>query len=320
MSDDFEHAPVLRQGIASNVPELNLIRVFVTTGDVPDRLVLQATAEGLLPPAIRLLRDPDSEQPVAFLWACLNKERKAIRPVQLQGFLLRLKGFAIGDRRFLGRFWGRRGHGVLYTWYTGEVYVLDPSIMPTADRNNLEESPSRERLFHVLRQAFEDLDRTADKRRDVLVEIERIGKGSKPASDLPRLLDKLADVGRELGTSATLAAEQLIDKKNQQVVGVRDQSPVRPTMPSPPRPVTGKLDTKPSNAQIVDTQDEDTIAQTLLALPILWPTDAQEVIGIVDETLQEDLEPTKYRQCARDIRKRLDAWEQEDEDEDVLPR
>lgn len=315
-SDDFAHAPIIRAAIAQHLSQLKLIRVVLKLDDQPERTVVQPAAQGLLPPTIRVIEDADTGEAVAFIWACLNKERRAIRPPGLQGFLVRVKGFAIGDRQFARQLWGRKGYGVLYPWYTGEVYVLDGSITPTAERNDLEESSARDRLYRLLRAEFEELERLADKRRGLLVHIQKIARGERPREDLPPLLGRLEEVGQESRIVGNPAAEQLLDEKSASVVGASAQPP--PQAPSP-RPALPKAAPGPSDTSAPEgaTVDEETILELLLALPIEWPRDTRQVVGIVDDTLQENLETPKYRQCARDIRKKLETWEQcDDRDED----
>ncbi|MDI6857243.1 MAG: ATP-binding protein [Dehalococcoidia bacterium] len=307
-SDDFEHAATVREAIATNVPEFNLIRVVVKVGDDPDQLIVQPAVEDLIPPTIRLLTDPNTGSPVALIWACLNRERRGIKPAHVQGFLVRVKGFAIGDRQFARQFWGRRGYGVLYPWYTGEVYVLDGSITPTAERNDFEESAAKERLYELLRHEFGRLERAADKRREALVDVQKLSRGAKPSSDLPEVLRRLEEAGQELDTSAALKPDELLDEKGARVTSLG--APMTP--PSSQRaPVGVGLAQPEKEATEATAVDEESIAQMLYSLPIQWPQDTREVVDIVDETLQEDLEPVKYRQCARDVRKKLETWEQD---------
>lgn len=309
--DGFEHAAAIRETLAKHIPQLNLIRVIVSMGDHPEKLVVQPSADDLLPPATRFISDPDSGRPLAFLWACLNRERKAVKPSQLQGFLARVKGFAIGDRQFLGQLWGRRGHGVLYPWYTGEVYVLDPSIAPTAERSDFEESAGRERLYNLLRKEFERLERLADKRRDTLVAMEKVARGQAPPEELTQLRRNLEDVRQELWATHPLDPKELLDEKGKHAAATAGQPVVPSTPPQPPRQPTSKISIRPSTVPVAEPPpEEETIAQTLLALAIRWPPDAEEVVGILDNTLQEDLDGSKYWQCARDLRKKLETWEQ----------
>jgi len=318
-SDDFVHASAIRTAVAQHVPKLKLIRVVLKLGSQSQKVVVQPVAEGLLPPTMQVLEDPDNGETVAFVWACLNRERRAIKPTQLQGFLVRVKGFAIGDRQYARQLWGRRGYGVLYPWYAGEVYVLDRSITPTAERNDLEESAARERLYRLLGAEFERLERLADRRRGLLVDIQKVDKGQKPQADLPQLLGRLNEIGQEFGTASSITAGQLLDEKTARVGPPTATQAAAPPPQSPPiRPPLPKALPRSNDMSASEgvTTDDETILQLLLALPIEWPREAQQVVGIVDDTLQEDLETPKYHQCVRHARRKLETWEQMDDSDE----
>jgi hypothetical protein len=60
----------------------------------------------------------------------------------------KIKGFTIGDRLRLREKFARKPQ--LYGWYTGEIYVLDPGVIPNAERDDFETTPEKNRLdFHV---------------------------------------------------------------------------------------------------------------------------------------------------------------------------
>jgi hypothetical protein len=84
---------------------------------------------------------------VAYYWACLNKARSRLEPKeekpQFEGFIYKVKGFSIGDREKLRPLFPR---AQLYTWFTGEVYVIDSTVVPNAERNDFETSASKTAL------------------------------------------------------------------------------------------------------------------------------------------------------------------------------
>lgn len=94
---------------------------------------------------------------VAFYWACLNQERARLEPKeekpQFEGFIYKVKGFAIGDREKLRALFPRPQ---LYPWFTGEVYVIDPTVVPNAERNDFETSASKSALEVAILKDFRD--------------------------------------------------------------------------------------------------------------------------------------------------------------------
>lgn len=110
-----------------------------------DKKPLPALALSLAQPIFREVRS--GGHTVAFYWACLNQERARLEPKeekpQFEGFIYKVKGFSIGDRDKLRPLFPRPQ---LYPWFTGEVYVIDPSVVPNAERNDFETSAAKSAL------------------------------------------------------------------------------------------------------------------------------------------------------------------------------
>ncbi|MDX1053342.1 hypothetical protein GOL41_26890 [Sinorhizobium medicae] len=100
----------------------------------------------LAKPLFREVRN-SAGQTVAYYWACLNQKRKRLEDgkekPQFEGFIYKVKGFSIGDRDKLRSLFPR---AQLYPWFTGEVYVVDPTVVPNAERNDFETSASKTAL------------------------------------------------------------------------------------------------------------------------------------------------------------------------------
>lgn len=105
-------------------------------------------------PEFRTIRNK-AGQPIAFYWACLNKARGRLEPSeatpQFEGFIYKVKGFSIGDRNKLR---SRFPRPQLYPWFTGEVYVTDPLVVPNAERNDFETSSAKQTLEFELQEDF----------------------------------------------------------------------------------------------------------------------------------------------------------------------
>jgi hypothetical protein len=108
----------------------------------------------LAEPSFREIQNK-SGQLIALYWACLNQERTRLEPKednpQFEGFIYKVKGFSIGDRNKLRPMFPR---SQLYPWFTGEVYVIDPNVVPNAERNDFEMSAAKTTLEVELLDGF----------------------------------------------------------------------------------------------------------------------------------------------------------------------
>ena len=129
------------------------------------------------------VEDGDGKQ-VAFLWHALSSRGRRIPKVSgvsaddgLDGFLLKLKGFTLGNRSLLKSLWPLTGGRALYHHFTGEVHLLEAAqVFPNAARNDLEPSPFKQSLEKHLAETFRDLDYRADFDRELHRAQSRIGK------------------------------------------------------------------------------------------------------------------------------------------------
>jgi len=167
----FEHGKAINQQLAQHVPGYNPIRVRLQLDNADEVIVQKYNAQGandaaklsLSAPKYRTVNNAKG-QPVAFYWACLNKARERLeggkQTPQYEGFVYKVKGFSIGDRNKLRSMFYKRQQ--LYGWYTGEVYVLDPHVIPNAERNDFETSPAKSALELALQGEFDGLRKDAE--------------------------------------------------------------------------------------------------------------------------------------------------------------
>jgi hypothetical protein len=85
---------------------------------------------------------------LAYYWACLTSKNEAIssRGAQYQkfaGLVYKQKGFTIGNREHLAIHFTRKQ---LYPWWTGEIYVISPHIIPTSARDDFEAGPAKDSM------------------------------------------------------------------------------------------------------------------------------------------------------------------------------
>jgi hypothetical protein len=128
-------------------------------------VVCRPNIPDLHPPKMDVILN-SKDEPVAFYWACRTKEPRAISEdyQDFRGFVYKVKGFTIGDRSHIQPFF-KKGNGVLHSWYTGEVYVLDSNVIPNAARDDFESSAYKEQLQLAVMAEMGKLDDEAEAAR-----------------------------------------------------------------------------------------------------------------------------------------------------------
>ena len=100
------------------------------------------------------------QERIAFFWACINRHRGNISVdfSDFRGFTFKVKGFTVGDNRGWNASLGLRGSRGLYWWWTGEIYALDPNVVPTADRDDFQSGPAKNILLSSVQKLLSDLE------------------------------------------------------------------------------------------------------------------------------------------------------------------
>lgn len=155
--------------------KFNAIRVVLRGEGEPETNVEPALAEGVRPPEYEWLTD-ESGKKTAFVWHALSDSGDRIQgPAAtdersgVSGFLLRIKGFTLGDRTTAKQLWPPRGGRTLYHHYTGEIHILEGAgVYPNASRNNLEASRERQAFEKALADCFSQREARADIAREIL--------------------------------------------------------------------------------------------------------------------------------------------------------
>ena len=97
---------------------------------------------------------------LAYYWACQNSRREKISDEHARGLLIRKKGFAVGTRPALLKLFPRSAN--LVDWFTGEIHVVGPDLIPNAERAELEPTHAREELERRIRKELgQELSRKA---------------------------------------------------------------------------------------------------------------------------------------------------------------
>ena len=168
------YGPTVNECLREHV-NLNPVNLVCRVGDEPGFNIAPHIAENVETPQIHWLKDTDN-QAIAFIWHALTTKGERIRSQSgadersgTSGFLLKVKGFTLGDRLLLKPLWPAVGGRTLYHHYSGEIHILDHAdVYPNAARDDLESSLSKQFLIRQLEDYFIDLNRRADLTRDIL--------------------------------------------------------------------------------------------------------------------------------------------------------
>ena len=178
---------------------LNPIRLILRIGSEPEFSIQPQLAENVEAPQHYWVKDTENRN-IAFMWHALSTQGERISSLAggeessgVSGYLLKLKGFTLGDRLRLKPLWPAVGGRTLYHHYSGEVHVLEAAeVYPNAARDDLESSLTRQSLLQSLQDYFRDLNRRADLTRDIL-KTQRRMQGIRESLDALQSRDAEAD-------------------------------------------------------------------------------------------------------------------------------
>lgn len=162
-STDEGYGRTVNDWLAEHVG-LNPVRITLRVADESEFEVEPLVAQGVYDAESDWIRAPDGTA-LAFVWYTLSTTGRQIAVqsgLSVSGFLLKVKGFTLGDRLTLKGLWPAVGGGTLYHHYTGEVHVLaTDQLYPNAARNDLESNPARQLFAKQAEDFFYPLSRKA---------------------------------------------------------------------------------------------------------------------------------------------------------------
>jgi hypothetical protein len=134
----------------------------LTVNGVP---IYKAFIEPSVRPVAQIVWDKERKTPVAYYWACPNKEKTMFKEPNLEvirrhhnaGLVFKVKNITVGDQ-FLPRktFW--RTTPELSTHYFGEIHILDNRVTPSSDRTDFEDNAARRALYEQCYVIAQDLN------------------------------------------------------------------------------------------------------------------------------------------------------------------
>jgi len=211
-ADDFTYKNVITEKLRTHVPGYKAVKIVLQSDSLPDDTVEKESISGLRTPSYGYI-NTGSDQHIAYYWACLNSKRGRISPAPRdgsydgeatpEGFVYKVKGFTIGDRNKLRPMFKRKPQ--LYNWYTGEIYVLDPNVVPNTERDDFETNQAKKQLEMAVLRELRQLEKEAE-------DFQAKGVADKRVTEYQEEVDKIADQVASNTQSDELATYSRLDK------------------------------------------------------------------------------------------------------------
>lgn len=142
--------------------DLNPVRIVLRVGDEPEFEIAPLIESEVSEPAFEWISDSSGNH-IAFIWYALSTTGRQVSSKSTSGFLMKLKGFTLGDRETLKPNWPGTGSRTLYHHYTGELHILEKAdLYPNAARDDLEPSRHKQVFLRCFRDCADRLNRLAD--------------------------------------------------------------------------------------------------------------------------------------------------------------
>jgi molecular chaperone HtpG len=143
----------------------------------------------------------EESRPLAFCWYCEHAKKGQLPDKLRRGLFYRLKNFAIGDNQLTRTtLWHSAPERAFY--FSGEIHVMDPEVLPSSSRDEFEQNAARERLYECGALLSKTLNRIAGRSSD-----ER-----RAVHYIERAEDVVSDIFEELQTGG-VPEELVFDKK-----------------------------------------------------------------------------------------------------------
>ncbi len=195
--DSFEYRAEINTRLAQEVPGFKAVRVRLESDNLADEVVVKPAIPDLQSPQFRRV-STEGGRVMAFYWSSITKKRERIEAISYEseraGLVYKVKGFSIGDRQKLYGAFSRKPQ--LYSWVTGEVYVIDSDVTPNAERDDFETNPAKTTLDVLVRASLAELEETVEKHQALQVALKRL-EDYEPAV---RGIQEAIDAGQILGS------------------------------------------------------------------------------------------------------------------------
>ena len=188
--DKFKYGVNINEYLRKNISK-NIFRMCKILYN--GRQFLKPIVKNLVSPIFYTLSKDGKEY--GFMWVLFNKKTKAITNENVAGLIFKVKNFSIGDRNKWSILFPRaRPKG--YEWFTGEVHITNPNIIPDASRTDFEYSPEREILYDLIKGILSGINTDYGKRSKQITAEDKSKKALEQLQDIEKSLPKLDGVER----------------------------------------------------------------------------------------------------------------------------
>ena len=314
--DSFEHREAIIKRLKDEVPGYKAVKVILESDTEPREIVTRPAIPRLDAPTMNPITNEAGDK-IAFYWACLHKAgtdgKRGKIPEEYasyRGFVYKVKGFTVGNNTKLQGIF-KTGGAALYQWYTGEIYVIDPAVIPNTERDDFETSRAYEGLQSRVVTALKELQKKASQYQSEERALERFQKHEERVSELKRLLrngsiarveafaeleniyeelerqrTNLATAKREWGKTLIKAVDDLRTKVRKEI----ENQPKADAKRKAGRARAGETGTKNDSEgdgkkQKTDPVEPVSISSLVETAGLLLDEDAMTVLSIVDSAL-----------------------------------
>lgn len=188
---DFAYASRIDDWLIDHVRDYYYVRHLVN-----DEPVYKPFTNQVLEPQFLEVEAEEGGETIAYAWACQHRREEQLPDDGPRGLVFRLRNIAIGDgstsRELL---WHTNPH--LAYWFFGEIHVVDPLVVPTAERSSFEANEGRRRLVD---RSQPDL-------------IRRLGKSARQQSEKANAEKKRGQLERLVARTGTALEDHNVPRE-----------------------------------------------------------------------------------------------------------
>jgi hypothetical protein len=269
----FPYRTEITDRLRQEVPGYNAITVVLESDQAPREVVAKPAVANVGKPKMESIHDGAGRK-IAFYWASLSTSRGRIddKYAAYRGFVFKVKGFTIGDNNRL-RSAFKRGSSGLYWWYTGEIYVTDPDVIPNTARDDFETNSAERGLETRVLETLGELEKLAAtyqaearaqekfaEGRETLVGLEaRVVEGRydlvQTFSDISELIRELKPQLKKLPDSEQVAGKEIVARAEKLKLRLRKEAD-KPTSTRDRQKQAAKAGTPPAPTESTTAEDD----------------------------------------------------------------
>jgi hypothetical protein len=211
----FPHGEEIRDKLHHVIPGFFDVDVLVNGQPIYKRFL----ENGLRPSYELVFATEGATEPIAYSWYCQHAGKGQFREAGEQGtkghrhpdsgLVYRVSNFAVGDGNLTREtLWNSTPERAFY--FFGEIHVLDPGVIPTADRDNFEDTSARGRLFERCRTVATTLSFEAGLQSQQQRFGEVVANGSKLVNETEATL-KAGTLAAELKEDKTFQIQKILE-------------------------------------------------------------------------------------------------------------